>query len=196
MALVDGARRLAFWLNVYNGAVRARLLADPAAFGHRWRFFGQTAIVVAGCRLSPNAIEHGILRRSALLAGFGYLRNPVPSSFERRMRVARVDPRIHFALNCGARSCPPLLAWDSATLDADMERATAAYLTGECARSADGRTIRVPRLMLWYRADFGGRPGILALLRRHGLVGRNEEPRIRYSSYDWTIDLGGPAGDR
>ena len=40
-ALVDDARRTAFWLNVYNGAVRVRLLADPAAFRHRWRFFAE-----------------------------------------------------------------------------------------------------------------------------------------------------------
>lgn len=176
--------------------MRARLLANPTAFRHRGPFFARAAIVVAGRGLSPNAIEHGILRRSALLLGLGYLRNPIPSRFERRMRVDRVDPRIHFALNCGARSCPPIAAWDPTSLDGNLERAAAAYLAAESVWSADRRVIRVPRLLLWYRGDFGGRAGTLALLRRHGVVGPREAPRIRYGSYDWTLDLDERADER
>ena len=74
VALADPAPRLAFWLNVYNGAVRARLLQDPEAYRRRWRFFSASAITVAGRRLSPNAIEHGILRRSAFALSLGYVR--------------------------------------------------------------------------------------------------------------------------
>jgi hypothetical protein len=150
-------------------------------------------VTVAGRRLSPNAIEHGILRRSAFLAGLGHVRNPLPSQFERLLRVERVDPRIHFALNCGARSCPPLAAWEPATLDADLERATGAYLVAESARSADGRELTVPRLLRWYRGDFGGRAGILRLLQHHGVLGAGESPRLRFGDYDWTLDLGAPA---
>jgi len=172
--------------------VRARLLADPSAYRRRWRFFAAPAVTVAGRALSPNAIEHGILRRSAFLVGLGYLRNPFPGRFERLLRVERLDPRIHFALNCGARSCPPLAAWDPGTLDADLERATGAYLVAESARSTDGREVRAPRLLLWYRGDFGGRRGILVLLRRHGILGASEEPRLGYGDYDWTLDVGRP----
>lgn len=188
-ALFDDAARIAFWLNVYNAAVRARVLAAPVAYRRRWRFFATPAVVVAHRRLSPNAIEQGILRRSAFLLGLGYLRNPFPSTFERQMRVARVDPRVHFALNCGARSCPPLTAWSPGTLDEDLERATAAYLTSESRRAAGGREVRVPRLLLWYRGDFGGPTGVRRLLRRHGLVGPGERPRLRFGPYDWTLDV-------
>jgi len=193
VALPDDAARIAFWLNVYNAAVRARLLRDPAAYRRRWRFFAAPAVTIAGRRLSPNAIEHGILRRSAFLVGLGYVRNPLLSRFERLLRVERVDPRVHFALNCGARSCPPLAAWEPATLDADLERATGAYLLAESARSADGRELTVPRLLSWYRGDFGGRAGILRLLRRHGVLGAGESPRLRFGDYDWTLELGTPA---
>jgi hypothetical protein len=148
----------------------------------------------AGHRLSPNAIEHGVLRRSAFLAGLGYVRNPVPSRFELLLRVERVDPRVHFALNCGARSCPPLAAWEPATLDADLDRATSAYLAGESARSADGRELVAPRLLRWYRGDFGGREGILHLLRRHGILAVGGSPRLRYADYDWTLDLNDSPG--
>jgi hypothetical protein len=189
-ALAQDAERTAFWLNVYNGAVRARLLADPDRYRRRWWFFARPVVTVAGRRLSPNAIEHGILRRSALLAGLGYLRNPWPPAHERAWRVARLDPRIHFALNCGAVSCPPLRAWTPTTLDVDLDRATAAYLHGETRQAPDGRSITVPRLLLWYRGDFGGSAGVIALLRQHGLVRDGEAPRLRYGTYDWTLDTG------
>jgi hypothetical protein len=191
-ALRDEPSRTVFWLNVYNASVRARLLADPAAFRSRWRFFATSAITVAGRRLSPNAIEHGLLRRSALSLGLGYLRNPAPSAFERSLRVARVDARIHFALNCGARSCPPLAAWEPATLDDDLERATRAYLVAETRRRNAGRTLLVPRLLLWYRGDFGGSAGVRRLLERHAVIAEAEQVRIRYGRYDWTLDLGEP----
>jgi hypothetical protein len=195
-ALPDDAARIAFWLNVYNAAVRTRLLRDPGAYRRRWRFFATSAVTVAGRRLSPNAIEHGMLRRSAFVAGLGYLRNPAPSRFERLLRVERVDPRVHFALNCGARSCPPLAAWDPATLDRDLDRATGAYLAAESARSADGRELVVPRLLSWYRGDFGGREGILSLLLRHGVLAAGDSPRLRYADYDWTLDLTDGPGPR
>lgn len=190
-ALPDDASRIVFWMNVYNAVVRSRLTADPAAYRNRRRFFATPAIVVAGQHLSPGAIEHGILRRSAFRLGLGHIRNPFPSAFERRMRVSRVDPRIHFALNCGARSCPPLAAWDVATLDADLERASAAYLAVESRRIGDGTEVLIPRLLLWYRGDFGGRRGVTAFLRRHGVIGPDERPRVHFGTYDWTLDVDG-----
>lgn len=167
----------------------------PDAYARRWRFFSTPAVTVAGRHLSPNAIEHGILRRSAFVAGLGYVRNPFPAAYERRLRVDRVDPRIHFALNCGARSCPPYRVWDAATLDEDLEAATAAYLAAETRRSPDGTEVVVPRLLRWYAGDLGGRRGILALMRRHGHVGADESPRLRYGDYDWTLELALPGDD-
>jgi len=192
-SLPDDSSRIVFWLNVYNAVVRSRIRADPNAYRIRRRFFSTPAIMVAGHHLSLRTIEHGMLRRSAFLFGLGYLRNPFASDFERRMRVSRVDPRIHFALNCGARSCPPLRSWDRVNLDQDLEHATAAYLRSGSRRTGDGREVLVPRLLLWYRGDFGGARGILALLRRHGVIGPGDKPRLRFDTYDWTLDAGSAA---
>ena len=75
------------------------------------RFLRQPALVVACRALSLNAIEHGLLRRSRWRFGAGVRREPVPlSAFERQHRVARVDPRVHFALNCAAGSCRSIAA--------------------------------------------------------------------------------------
>jgi hypothetical protein len=188
-SLADPGQRLAFWINVYNGAVRARLLRDPEAYRRRWRFFEAPAVTVAGHVLSANAIEHGILRRSAMVLGLGYVRNPFPSRFERLQRVESLDPRVHFALNCGARSCPPLAAWDPRDLDAKLDAAAATYLRGETTVLGGGTEVRVPRLLLWYRGDFGGRAGIIRLLRQHAIIDEGVTPSIRFGDYDWTLDV-------
>lgn len=188
-ALADPAHRLAFWINVYNGAVRARLLRDPEAYRRRWRFFEAPAVTVAGHVLNANAIEHGILRRSAMVLGLGYVRNPFPSRFERLQRVERLDPRVHFALNCGARSCPPLAAWDPRDLDAQLDAAAATYLRGETKVVGGSTEVSVPRLLLWYRGDFGGRAGIIRLLKQHAIIDEGTTPLIRFGDYDWTLDV-------
>ena len=190
--LADRRRRLAFWINVYNGAVRARLLDDPGGYGHRRRFFSTVAVVVAGRRMSANAIEHGILRRSALAPSLGYLHNPWPSRFERLHRVEALDPRVHFALTCGARSCPPLAVWEPETIDTRLDAAASAYLTSETAVLDRGAVLRVPRLLLWYLADFGGRAGILELLRRYGVIDPASAPVLEFGAFDWTLAAEAP----
>lgn len=149
-------------------------------------------MTVAGQALSANAIEHGILRRSAMTLGLGYLRNPVPSRFERLHRVGRLDPRVHFALNCGARSCPPLAAYDAKHLDAQLDAAAVAYLRNETGALDGGERLLVPRLLLWYLGDFGGKGGVLRLLQRYGVIEANRSPRITFGKYDWTLAVETP----
>lgn len=179
--------RLAFWLNVYNAATGAALLADPERFEDRRRFFGKSIVTVAGTDLSLDQIEHGILRGSQWKYGLGYVPNPFPSAFVRRHRVADPDARVHFALNCGAASCPAVAAYDATDVDDQLDRAAGSYLRSETV--VEGGTARVPRLLLWYRGDFGGRSGIRALLREYGVIDPDAVSRIRYREYDWSLAL-------
>ena len=52
---------------------------------------------------------------------------PCPCSFlyffvlSALLKIYKVDPRIHFALNCGARSCPPIRIYNSKNLGTSRE---------------------------------------------------------------------------
>jgi hypothetical protein len=181
-ALADDAARKAFWIDVYNAAVLRNQGPDIAAALIRWRHFRRTVVTVAGQPLSLDGIEHGILRRSSWKLGLGYLGDPLPSRFERVHRVRRVDPRIHFALNCGAASCPPIAAYRAESIEEQLELATRSYLASE-VRHESGALL-VPALLLWFAGDFGGAPGIRRFLRRYGITGWNRP--IRFRPYDWT----------
>ena len=181
-ALADDASRHAFWIDVYNGTVLRHQALDVTDPWARLRHFRRTIVIVAGQPLSLDGIENGILRRSRWKLGLGYLGNPLPSRFEQVHRVDRVDPRIHFALNCGALSCPPIAAYRSESIDDQLDLATRSNLATEVMQERDA--IAVPAVLLWYAGDFGGAPGIRRLLRQHGVEGWNRH--IRFSKYDWT----------
>lgn len=183
------SQRLAFWLNVYNAVVQDRLRADPSRYDSRRHFFGSDQLTVAGEALSLNDIEHGLLRRSQFWFGLGYLRNPLPGAFERANRVDERDDRIHFALNCGAESCPPIAAYDAADIDTDLDLATDSFLHATTDYDPDTNVARVSRLFLWYRGDFGGKSGIVDLLTDHEVVPPGSAPTLRYQAYDWSLAL-------
>jgi hypothetical protein len=183
-ALVEDPSRIAFWVNVYNAATQRLVAADPAAHARRLRFLRKRAIVVAGQSLSLDAIEHGILRRSRWRFGLGYVGNPFYGDFERRYRVDQVDPRIHFALNCAARSCPPIAAYVAGNLDVQLDVATRAYLATS-VRERPGQ-LDVPRVFLWFAGDFGGRAGIRRFLTRYGIDPSRR--RLRFARFDWSLE--------
>lgn len=190
-SLSDDAARMAFWIDVYNAAVRLQPPDALATRMGRFRLFRRTVIRVADQDLSLDAIEHGILRRSRWKLGLGYLGNPRPSAFERSHRVARVDPRIHFALNCGARSCPPIAAYRADRIDEQLNAATRSHLSAETKRA--GRALRLPTVMLWFIGDFGGRDGLRRFLADHGVDADGR--RLRFRRYDWSSTPGTWAPD-
>ena len=58
--------------------------------------------------------------------------------------------------------------------------------TGTVTYDADRDVVRVPRVCLWFRGDFGGGTGIRRLLRSHGVVPEDATPSLRYRTWDWS----------
>jgi hypothetical protein len=46
----------------------------------------------------------------------------------KQFMVTEVDPRIHFTLNCGAESCPPIGVYHGDKLESELKRATNGFL--------------------------------------------------------------------
>ncbi|MDS0475524.1 DUF547 domain-containing protein [Natrinema sp. 1APR25-10V2] len=181
----DRRQGLAFWLNVYNAGAQLLLERRPTLFESRLRFFRTPAVTVAGVDLSLDDIEHGVLRGGRSKYGLGYLPRVERTGLDRAYRI-EVDPRIHFALNCGAASCPAVLAYDPDTVDETLDDATRSYLDETVQYDAERNRVRVPRFCLWFVGDFGGRSGIRELLREFEQIPPESSPSLRFSAYDWT----------
>jgi hypothetical protein len=146
-------------------------------------------INIAGKKLSLDFIEHSLLRRSKNKYSLGYLNKIFTNKFERAHRVSKLDWRIHFALNCGAKSCPPIAFYNAARLNEQLNVATKNFLLSECIYTPSKNIIAVPAFMSWFRRDFKGKKGILAILKTNGIVKQNAKPAIKFKKYDWSLQV-------
>ncbi len=185
--LTTDAKKMAFWVNLYNAQVQLQLQKDSAQFNDRNAFYKNPNLIVAGLTLSLDEIEHIILRRSKGKYSLGYLPVLFSSAHSKKWRVDSVDWRIHFALNCGAKSCPPIAFYRSDRLNEQFNVASRNYLLNSVDLNIE--PLGIPKLFLWFRADFGGAKGITKILQKFGGIEQNRAKDWQYLPYDWELDL-------
>ena len=212
--------KLAFWINTYNSLiVHALTVVGPAQNTlQRLTWFGRVAYSIGGHVFSADDIEHGILRGNAStpaspwnLIGLSSLAPPTfrASDPRRAFSLERrdVDPRIHFALNCGAKSCPAIKVYSAATLEDGLQGAAAAFCAEEIgwcdgtAATGDGEgTLAMSSILKWYGGDFGATQHqrlryLMPYMReevRAALQGMTDEAldgvKVSWKPYDWTTN--------
>jgi len=183
--------RLAYWINAYNafvlrGVIDALPIDNVADVdGGLDGFFRTKRFVAGGDTLSLDDIENRIIR----------------PEFH--------DPRIHFAVNCGARSCPALdrRAFHGHNIDAQARRFAA---DSAHVRLGAGR-LHVSRNMDWYGQDFvtwfstvgetasqvlpDDPPTLVDYLRLYAppelshRLAQDVEIPIQFNDYDWTLNV-------
>ena len=214
---LDRDEKIAFFLNVYNAMiVHVTCAVGPPRAGFfgffdKLTFFDRFRYDIGGVPWSCDDIEHGALRGNRPgAASFGPLVGApsltpgpfAPDDPRRAHCVLPVDPRVHFALVCGARSCPPIRTYDAAGLDAQLAAAAEAFVDGDVAVvDADAGTFRCSKIIgEWYVEDFGvddaerlrrvagylprgsaKREAIEAALARGGV-------KLVTAEYDWTLN--------
>lgn len=187
--LPDDNTKKAFWINLYNGYTQVLLQKNSEKYKNRGEFFKAKQIEVANQQFSLDEIEHGILRHSKTKWSLGYVNKFFSSKREKQLRVNKLDYRLHFTLNCGAKSCPPIAFYNPETLDTQLDVATKAYLSGEAEYDSVNNVIHLPALMGWFRADFGGKRGMRKILKKNNIISEKVSPKIKFKKYDWTLAL-------
>lgn len=189
------SKKKAFWLNIYNAYVQIILLDNPELFEDRnswfgYNFFTSPQVTIAGKELSFDDIEHGIMRRSKIKISMGYLDQWFVNDFIKRFWWDKVDPRIHFALNCGAASCPYIAVYDPDRVEEQLDITAKQYLEKTTDYYPQKNEVKVNRLMSWFRADFGGKDEAIEMLKDYNVIPEDADPSIVFKEYDWTLDLG------
>lgn len=182
----------AFWINLYNACTILLLKDNPDKLSsaiEKLTHFTSKQIHVADKWLSLNDIEHGMLRHSKIWWGKGYLHKPFVSHYEKMLRVEEVDPRIHFALNCGAASCPPIRFYEVDQLEDQLDLATEVFLESTVSFNNEANTVTITPLFDWYKTDFGGKKGTIAFLKQYKFIPHNSYPIIQYERYNWEAEL-------
>jgi hypothetical protein len=183
--LKDDSAKKAFLINLYNSFAQILIKDNPAHYEDRKSFFNYNVFTVADCKISLNDIEKCMLRREKPRLIPYIIYDRFISNFKRLCRVEKCDYRIHFALNCNARSCPPILYYDAALIEDQLTLATGAYLKSSVEYTREENIILLPEIFIWYKSDFGGDVGILNILRQHNIIAPSDYPLFRYKKWDW-----------
>jgi hypothetical protein len=108
-----------------------------------------------------------------------------------------VDPRVHFALVCGSRSCAPIDYYDTERIDEQLQEAALSFVNSSevLVLPEDGK-ILISEIFRWYDKDFGGRKGIIDFIydfladdrAREFISSHAGELDIEYLHYDWNLN--------
>ena len=191
-------QRLAFWINVYNAAVIHGVvrLGIRRSVREVPKFFKRVSYQVGGHLFSLHHMEHGILRGNRR-PPYGLLRPFGRGDPRRAFSVRPLDPRIHFALVCGARSCPPVGFYEGDRVEFQLELASLSFINGPGVKFLkESKTILLSRIFKWYKGDFGGMEGVMDLLLRYldpgeakeAISQEREQLAIRFEPYDWALN--------
>ncbi|XP_052798986.1 uncharacterized protein LOC128230606 isoform X2 [Mya arenaria] len=157
LGMVSENEKKAFFINVYNALTIHGLVERtelPQSVLKVEQFWNTTAYNIGGLVYSLDDIEHGILRSNRSHPSSVH---PTFKKGDPRLKyiVKELDPRIHFALVCGAKSCPAINVYTAMNLDRALDAATQAFCAQEVSMFTEVDEIWLSRIFQWYSQDFG-----------------------------------------
>ena len=184
-SLSNDHKKIAFWINVYNAYYQIIRKEENLS---KSAVYNKKLFSIAGELLSLDDVEHGILRRYRYKYSLGYFSNLFASKFVKKHAVEKLDYRIHFALNCGAESCPPIAFYNVKDIDEQLTKATQEFLEVESDFDDQKKIVFTTALFKWFYADFGGNNGIKKIYKEQ--LNRDiSNYKIKFKKYSWEDNL-------
>jgi len=170
--------QFAFYINAYNAwTIKLILTGYPgiksikdlgSIFKSPWK---KQIARIDGDIITLDHIEHDILR-----PGFK-------------------DPRVHFAINCAAKSCPPLRPepYRADILDRQLDEMARAFINDSRRNRFEGRTLYVSSIFKWFSEDF--HDDVVGFFLKHAqwdlkkqLENSKSKVKVKYLDYDWSLN--------
>lgn len=169
--------KLAFYINLYNATSIQGILDgySPSTLWGRLRFFKRREYALLNTSMTLFELEHDYI-------------------------IASGDPRIHFAIVCSSKSCPPLQSqlYDGATLDAQLDGVTRDFVNNPDSNRFDieRREADLSRIFDWYQDEFevaggGSLQGYLAQYVNDDRLRaslQNDDWDLDFQDYDWSLN--------
>jgi Protein of unknown function, DUF547 len=161
----------AYYLNTYNMLVIKGIINNYPTKGPMEikGFFDKKEYVVNGASVTLNYIENDIIRKTYN------------------------DARIHFALVCGAKSCPPIpnYAFITSKLESQLDVLTKQSIQNKNFTKIDAANNKASISMLfnWYKDDFIKSKGsVIAFLNAYLKTPIAETTVVENYTYDWALN--------
>ncbi len=160
-------KKMAYWINAYN-AFTVKLIVDHYPVSsitkiHSGKPWSKKWIKLGSETYSLDQIENEILR------------------------PRYKDARIHFAVNCAAESCPPLLnrAWTAENLEANFEKQARTFINNANYNKIGEKKVQISKIFEWYAGDFGN---IITYLNKYSDTTIKSNAKVTYLEYDWALN--------
>lgn len=175
---LNRSEKFAFYINAYNAWTIKLILTGYPEIESIWDLggrifdkpFQKEFITIDQQTVSLDYIEHTILR----------------PTFK--------DPRVHFAVNCASKSCPPLLSkpYLGKTLDSQLDEVTRAFVNDSEKNYLRDKTLYLSKIFKWFSDDFGNDPAsfILKYASENLKSGIDSQKslKVKYLDYDWSLN--------
>jgi hypothetical protein len=159
--------KMAYWINAYNAFTIKKILDNyplksilDLKGGKVW---DEKFIKLGNKNYSLNEIENQILR-------------PIYK-----------DARIHFAVNCAAKSCPPLSnkAFTSSNLTQMLDGNSKDFINDSQYNTIAKGKSSISKIFDWYKSDFDD---IVDFVNKYSNIKIDKNTQISYSDYDWRLN--------
>ena len=160
-------QKLAYWINAYN-AVTVKLILDHYPINSIRDIddpWNTKLFNTGGINYTLDEIEHDILRKMD-------------------------EPRIHFAINCTAKSCPKLqkFAFTSTKLEGQLKKATFEFLNDRSMNIVNQQSVQLSRIFEWFGEDFGDKKEKLEFLEKYTKVDIDPQAKLSFLPYNWKLN--------
>jgi len=157
----------AFYTNVYNLLVIKQVVDLYPIYGPLEvdGFFDKMEHNVAGEMLTLNQVEK-----------------------DKNLYVTK-DERLHFAVVCGAKGCPPLanFAFTPEKIEAQLNERTRFALNDENFIRTEGKKVGISQIFNWYSDDFK-KDGIVGYLNKYREKQIQSKVKTVYYKYNWQLN--------
>lgn len=163
-------KKMAYWINLYNAyTIKSIVDAYPLNSildldnGHIWT----TRMVPVG----TTSYTLDQIEKDKLLAVFN-------------------EPRVHFAVNCAAASCPPLLnkAWTAYNIQQYYDQVTRAFINNTTYNTLGANALEVSKIFDWYASDFGGANNVATYIQNYTTTTIAPNATVTFKNYNWALN--------
>lgn len=170
--------QMAFYINVYNAWTIKLILTEYPGVksikdlgGFFWGPWKKKFVRLNGKVTTLDHIEHDILR----------------PTFK--------DPRVHFAVNCASKSCPPLISepYEGSLLDEQLDKSTREFINDRKNNYLAQDKLFVSSIFKWFSKDFNN--DVIGFFIKYAddplkkqLMTRQNKIKVKYLDYDWSLN--------
>lgn len=192
------AKKLAFWINIYNVLVVHGIieLNIKNSVNEISGFFEKVSYKIGNYIFSLDDIEHGILRGN--VKKYFFTRRSFSNNDPRiHLILNKLDPRIHFSLVCGSKSCPPIGTYQEEKIDKQLDLAASSFINSDdILIDRENNKIIISKIFKWYGKDFGTQSDLIKFIAKHRkneadksfLIKNFSNISIKYFSYNWNLN--------